>query len=641
MKILITCSALYFDSNYFTMSFKTILTFSFLFAVFQVFAQKAINQSTGINYDIQYYNLQFEVDPAVYAIKGQVGTHFITKTDHFSQIDFDLSKALTVDSVIHRKQKVTFIHSSEVLVVNLSLNLNVNTLDSVSVFYHGIPVKSNGFGAFETDIHNNVPIVWTLSEPYGAKDWWPCKQMLNDKADSMDIVIIHPKEYKAASNGVLISQVIKDNKMFTHWKHRHPIEPYLVAFAVTNYAVYSDFVSVAPSDSIEVLNYVYPENLNTAKAQTPATIPIMQLYNSLFIKYPYSDEKYGHAQFGWGGGMEHQTMSFMGSFDINLIAHELAHQWFGNYITCAGWKNIWLNEGFATYCVSLCIENGVIPDDWQSYKRNEISYITSDDGGSLYVDDTTSVFRIFDSRLSYSKGGMVLHMLRWEIGDSAFFKGIRNYLLDEKLANAFASTENFQMHMENASGKDLNDFFKNWVYGEGFPEYTITWGQDDKKFGIVKVEQKQSHTSVNFFKIKIPIRFAGEGKDTVLIFNNTFSGQEFPWELDFKVSSVYFDPDVWIISKPAYIQQLKLASETDKILVSPNPVNDLFTVRTYDNHVFDSLVIYNFSGQKIKEYGKTESGKSFTFDVSDLENGAYLLLLQDKSNRIVRKIVKN
>ncbi|MFN8255465.1 MAG: M1 family aminopeptidase [Bacteroidales bacterium] len=622
------------------MKIKLKICLLFFLVLNKMSAQQSPNPENGSNIDVTYHYLQVEVDPAVYYIKGMVNTFFKTKVTGVSTITFDLSTVLTVDSVLFHAKKTSFLHSSEKLSITIPKIQDINSIDSVCVFYHGAPSTGNGFGAFTTNFHNNTPVMWTLSEPYGAKDWWPCKQSLDDKADSIDILIIHPAQYKAAANGVLVSETISGDKMITHWKHRHSISAYLVAFAVTNYSVYSDYVPAGVNDSIEILNYVYPENLQKAKTQTPATIGIMQLYNNRFIKYPFANEKYGHAQFGWGGGMEHQTMSFMYGFDPGLIAHELAHQWFGDYITCAGWKNIWLNEGFATWCESLCIENGLINRDWNSWKRGEIEFITSEPDGSLIVDDTNSVYRIFDSRLSYTKGGMVLHMLRWELGDSVFFKGIYNYLNDSRVANSYASTENFQQILEASSGKNLSYFFNEWVYGQGYPTYTITWGQDDKKFGVVRINQIQSHKSVKYFELNIPVKFAGEGKDTTLVFRNTFSGQEFPWELNFKVSSVYFDPDVWLISPPALIQQLKLASQSEKIILSPNPVKNKLSVRTYENYSFDSVVIFNLSGKKVKEYGKSESGKSFIFDVSDLPQGYYFVLLNSKNNKIVRKIVK-
>jgi len=625
------------------MNLKYIFVVLLTLAFTQVDAQDLNLKASGTDYDLKYHYLKFEVDPdaSTKYIKGLVTSYFETTTAGVDKISFDLIDNLTVDSVVYHTEKITFDHADDLLTVNFPGVICSAVLDSVSVYYQGNPSSSGGFGAFIKDEHNGTPIIWTLSEPYGARDWWPCKQGLYDKADSMDMVIVHPTGYKAAGNGVLISENEIDGKIYTHWKHRHSITAYLVAFAVTNYAEYSDYVPLGDNDSIEVLNYVYPEDLSYAKASTPATIPIMQLFNKLFITYPYKDEKYGHAQFGWGGGMEHQTMSFMVNFNFDLIAHELAHQWFGDYITCNSWKNIWLNEGFATYCESLTHEHGLSGTNWANWKRNEISYITSEPGGSLFVNDTTSDNAIFNGRLSYAKGGMVLHMLRWEVGDTAFFRGIRSYLQDEKLANAFASTENLREHMEAESGMDLNYFFQDWVYGQGYPRYTFSWGQEADNVGYIRINQQQSHSSVDFFELNIPIRFAGEGQDTILVFRNTENNQEFAWELDFKVSSAYFDPDVWIISKNPIIQSIKLPNERETMILSPNPVIDNLIISTYDSMRFNSVSIHNLSGQKIKEYGETGYDKRFTYNLSDLDNGLYFMILRSENNKYVRKIVKN
>ncbi len=600
----------------------------------------AFAQNTaGDKYNQSYLRLEFDVDPAVNYIKGGITFYYqITKTTN--QLKFDMGSGISVDSIIFREAKLQSSQASNLLTVNLPENIAAGTNDSISIYYQGIP-DGGGFGSFVTSSHNGTPVMWTLSEPYGAKDWWPCKQVLTDKADSMDIYITHPSQYKAASNGVLISETIIADKKITHWKHKHPITPYLIAFAVTNYSVYSDYVPLNQGNPIEVLNYVYPEDLDYAKESTPKVIEIMQLYNSLFIDYPYKNEKYGHAQFGWGGGMEHQTMSFMGSFGFYLIAHELAHQWFGDYITCGSWGDIWLNEGFATYCEGLTVENGLTNDSWDYWKKSKIDYITSLPSGSVYVSDTTSDNRIFDGRLSYAKGGMVLHMIRGQIGDDAFFAAIQNYLTDSKLSNAFASTKDLQQHFENESGEDLSAFFEDWVYGEGYPIYTLHWGQNEQNAGFLQIEQSQSHTSVNFFELKVPVKFSGEGQDTVLVFNNIENMQEFTWNFNFKVDFVQLDPNRWLITKTPVILNFKTVSDNDKVIISPNPVSNELIVFTDSANRYTHLSIFNIMGAKVKEYTDTIFPQRYTIDVEELNEGIYFLMMDNGSEKVIKKFIKD
>jgi hypothetical protein len=607
-------------------------------SIFSLSQHTEMQKTNYMAYDVKYHRLVFEANPSIRYINGQVTTSFKPLIDHFSHIGFELSNSLRVDSVIYHTKSLAFIHSNNLLTIDL-LNIPEKFVtDSISIFYQGIPPKG-GFGAFETGFHNGIPVMWTLSEPYGANDWWPCKQSLNDKADSIDIFIIHPPQYKAASNGVLVSETEKGGKIITYWKHRHPIVAYLVCFAITNYKTYSDYVPMDSGPPIEILNYVYPENYETIKTKTPVTIPIMQLYNRLFMPYPYKDEKYGHAQFGWGGGMEHQTMSFMGSFGFDLIAHELAHQWFGNYVTCGSWQHIWLNEGFATWCESLCHEYGISGTDWMAHKQRQLGIITSQPDGSLFVSDTMSVNRIFNSRLSYSKGGMVLHMLRGQIGDSAFFKALRAYLNDPKLANGFAYTPDLQKHMELSSGEKLDHFFNNWVYGEGYPSYTIKWDQDANFNGYVRIQQTQSHPSVDFFKLRLPIRFLGEGKDTTIIFLNTQNLQEFTWNIPFKISQVVFDPDLWLISK----RNVVIRNDFGKLdfRISPNPVIEYLELECKNEITYDLIYIIDYLGRRYLEWKDTGYSTFIRINLSVLKPGVYFICLKKGTEFQKVKFIKN
>ena len=387
------------------------------------------------NYDVKYYRCEWEVNPAIRYITGKVTVYFII-TAATNNIQIDLMNALTVDSVKQRNIVLTKQHSSNTLTINFTATINSGVLDSVSIYYKGVPAN-NGFGSFVTTTHAGTPVMWSLSEPYGSRDWWPCKNGLDDKADSIDVFITAPAQYKAASNGLLQSETLiaGGTKKVAYWKHRYPIVSYLVCFAVTNYAVFNNSVLLG-STNLPVQTYCYPESLASFQSGTQNALDALQLFHNNFGDYPFIKEKYGHVQFSWGGGMEHQTASFMVSLNEGLVAHELAHQWFGDKVTCASWEDIWLNEGFATYLAAFYMENKY-PANTLNSRKNVINNITSAPGGSVWVDDTTNVGRIFSGRLSYNKGSYLLYMLRWKLGDVAFFTGLRNYQKDPKVAYGF------------------------------------------------------------------------------------------------------------------------------------------------------------------------------------------------------------
>jgi len=345
------------------------------------------NLNTG-DYDVKYHRLEFDVDPSSAFLSGEVTTYFEAKSN-LSTVTFDLADNMTVSQILQRGNPLTFTqNTNDELIITLPTVQNTGVLDSLTISYSGNPISS-GFGSYEQTTHNGDPIIWTLSEPYGAKGWWPCKQDLNDKIDNIDVYIKTPQynpsneAYVAVSNGLEQSQINVGTDKITHFKHTYPIPAYLIAIAVTNYEVYSHTVT-NNGNPFEIVNYVYPENLISAQSSTGITVDIMNLFTNLFEEYPYAEEKYGHAQFGWGGGMEHTTVSFMGSFNRNLIAHELAHQWFGDKITCGSWKDIWLNEGFATYLSGLVIENLDSNADFTNWKQQLNSSITALPNGAGY-----------------------------------------------------------------------------------------------------------------------------------------------------------------------------------------------------------------------------------------------------------------
>ena len=586
--------------------------------------------------DFVYQRMEWEINPDVLFIKGIVTTWFKSKTENLNEIEFDLISLLNVDSVIQNNQKLTFNQSQNKIIITLPKSLNEGQLDSVSVYYQGNPGNS-GYGAFSKTVHNNVPNIWTLSEPYGAMEWWPCKQSLVDKIDSIDIIVTSPEEFRTASIGILVSETVNDEFRTMHWKHRFPIATYLIAISVTNYVSYSDFLELDDGRNIEILNYVYPEYLVKAKEKSPRTAEIMALFNELIGEYPFASEKYGHAQFGWGGGMEHQTMSFMGHLDFGLVAHELAHQWFGDYITLGSWQDIWLNEGFATYLTGLSYEH-IETDWWEVWKKSNVNRIVSQPGGSVFVTDTTDIGTIFSGRLSYSKGAYILHMLRWILGDEDFYAGIRNYFTDPEIANGFARTNQFVKHMEIAGDTTLTEFFDNWFYGEGFPVYSAVFSPTETNELKIVLSQTTSHQSVGFFEMPVPVRVYDSSRTDSADFRliHTTNNKEFFVEPGFKVAELKIDPDCWLVSKTHEIVSVPTIPALNKILVYPNPFSETISLFIPTDQQLISTKLFSSDGTLVTEF----IGEKTTFNWSEFTAGIYIIQIKTSKEIFEQKVVK-
>ncbi|MEI6488306.1 MAG: M1 family aminopeptidase [Bacteroidota bacterium] len=601
---------------------------------------KSLRSSIVNNYDLTYNRCEWQVDPAVYYIKGAVSFFFKPTVLGFNQIQFDLASTLTVDSVKYHSSNLTYTHPADLLQIDFASTLPMNTLDSLTIYYQGAP-SGSGFGSFVQGNHNGTPVIWTLSEPFGAKDWWPCKNDLIDKSDSMDVIVTVPQGNRVASNGVLLSETPMGSNVQFHWKTKYPIASYLVAIGVTNYVYYSNYVPLSTGDSLEVLNYVYPEDLVSAQSQTPDIINVIKLYDSLTILYPFSNEKYGHCEFGWGGGMEHQTMSFVVGFGHSLIAHECAHQWFGDHVTCGSWQDIWLNESFATYMEGLS-EEFLFPTTWMTWKQNAINYITSAPDGSVLCSDTNDVNRIFDGRLSYNKGAYVLHMLRWKLGDSLFFVAVRNYLNDPLLAGAYAKTPDLKAHLESVSGQNLTSYFNEWYYNQGYPSYQLVWNQNGSSVTLT-VNQSQSDPSVSFFELPIPVEFIGAGHDTTIVFDHTYSGQVFTTTLNFPIDNVIFDPELHILSANNIVTGIQNYTQNNGVTVYPNPVQSNLTISLQlRNPELLSFDIFDLEGKKVmSKMESVSSGKDTKcIGIENLTKGSYLLQIKGKDVNFNQKIVK-
>jgi aminopeptidase N len=565
--------------------------------------------------------------------------------EELSELVFDLNNnggKMMVDSVMYHGGRIACEHQDDLVRIPLAGALPLGEMDSVTIIYNGNP-NASGLGAFVRKTHSGTPIVWTLSAPYGAADWFPCKNDVTDKVDSIDIFIKAPKGNLAASNGRLVSiEAVDEAWNVHHWHHGYPMATYLICLAVTNYEAYSDWYVRNESERVEILNYVYPESLSSAQQKTPDAAVSMGFFERVFGVYPFSDEKYGHAQFGWGGGMEHQTMSFMNSFGYDLVAHELSHQWFGNMITCGSWHDIWLNEGFATYATAL-YEEEFYPAAWKSWKSSTIAHVTSNTKGSVYCVDTANTDKLYNERLVYNKGGLVLHTLRWVIGDEAFFQTMWNYTHDPALRYGSAITSDFIAHAEAASGKDLSEFFDVWVYKEGYPSYTFDVEQSDPQHATLLLWQQPSHESVACFKMPVPILFSGAERDTLIVFDNNALEQNFAFSPGFIIQSVTFDPDRWLICKQEslFVGVEELRVTRDELRVLPNPTSGMLWIDCTDALPCVCTEIYDVTGKTVMFITSPLSGGLGGADISHLPSGVYFLRIETEKGAVIRKVVKN
>jgi aminopeptidase N len=503
----------------------------------QLLQRRALSAAPQINYgyDAIFYHLQLKIFPATHEVEGNLLMEAKSETAGLVAVPLDFYANMQILGA--GENAVSFSRSGHVL--NLTLNRAYQSGERfrVSVQYRGQP-ESGGFGAFTFREHSGVPIIASLSEPYFARIWWPCKDTPTDKADSVQVDITVPSDLTAVSNGVLES-VRTDGQWKTFsWKERYPITTYLVSVAVTNYAEFGETFTFADGTTMPLVNYVYPERLNDAKIALADTRDMLAFFNSAFGDYPFKKEKYGHAQFAWGGGMEHQTITSLGGFSDGLVSHELAHQWWGDMITMKSWQDIWLNEGFASFSEALFVEHR----DGKAAYRNYMNRMDHSYTGSVFVRDTTSVGSIFDITV-YHKGAWVLHMLRHVIGDSAFARLLRSYAADPRYRFGNATTSDFKNLAEQISGKELDWFFAQWVYREGRPVLRYAWKWEGEKL-LLRMQQVQAGESYH-----LPLDLAAiAGKDTIrFAFEHSGGFQEYQFAVSRRIDRVLIDPDNWVL----------------------------------------------------------------------------------------------
>ncbi|HEX8659441.1 MAG TPA: M1 family metallopeptidase, partial [Hymenobacter sp.] len=474
-------------------------------------------------YDVKYYKLDLALENNSLNVAGSVWMRVRVKGEALDSLAFELYQApvgspagtasLFIDSVVVNGRRSPGIRrAGNDATARLAQPAPANSLVDARIYYHGTAPSGNsaaiGNGLSNRsrvhfDTYSGAPsfpynVTWSLSEPFSAQEWFPCKQVLTDKADSVDVWVTTTLPNKVGSNGVLVRTVpLPGNKVRYEWKSRHPIDYYLISVAVAPYVEHVIYANPAGGPRIPIVNYVYNQAyLDYWKTRIDLIPGFIENFSALAGLYPFADEKYGHSMAPIYGGMEHQTMTTQDGFSFTLTAHELFHQWFGDNVTCASWADIWLNEGFASYGEYLSLQAFDTPTNARNW-MDAAHRSAQSNAGSVYVADTTNVRRIFSSALSYKKGAAIVHMLRYLLNDDAkFFRAMRTY--QAQYRGSTARTADLQRVFEGEAGRPLGYFFQQWFRGNGYPTFKARWNQVGNNF-MLRVDEEVSVAAVTPF----------------------------------------------------------------------------------------------------------------------------------------------
>jgi aminopeptidase N len=505
---------------------------------FRVLLQESIDH----DFDILHYGFDWTFDFASHSLQGKAVIKARSLIDALDNIVLHLDDNMIVDQVSLNVTPLSFVHTEDLLEIYLDKSYLSGDEFEVRITYSGSPL-----GGLNFSHHMDQPIIWSLDEPTMARNWMPCYDLPDDKATA-ELYITVPQGMIAASNGSLVDVIENSDLSNTFiWQEDYPISTYLISVAATNYETFFDFYD-SNTKSMEVCYYSYPERLALAQEDFSITVPMVEFYSKTFGEYPFLKEKYGMAMIPGGTSMEHQTCTSLAASLVKgtheydwLIAHELAHQWWGDLISPSDWAEIWLNEGFATYSDAL----------WQEYiygfeglksrmARFKEIYFLYHEGTDHPIYDPPEGHLFCTAE--YEKAAWVLHMLRFVVGDDNFFNILKRYAQDFAYSNA--TTEDFRSVCEVVYGADLGWFFDQWIYGPGYPSYQFGWGYSEGN--KVRVAVNQSQGSSILFKMPLELHFVlPSGTEKRIVWTDQESNI-FDFNLNEKPLDVLFDPDGWI-----------------------------------------------------------------------------------------------
>jgi len=513
--------------------------------------------------DITHYVFTINLNDTARTITGAAMVTVRFLADGVSSFSLDLigkkpgaeETGMTVSSITGGGQPVQFEHENNRILIHMRSGSQKNERRRYTVTYSGVPadgliIGENKFGE-RTFFGDN----W----PDRCRYWLPTVDHPYDKA-TCEFVVTAPGQYQVIANGMKYEEtVLPDNRRLTHWKESAPIPTYCMVLGAARFAVQN----VGVYNGVPLQTWVYAQNRDAGFYDFARVRRVIEFFSSRFGAFPY--EKLANVQSKTRyGGMENSSNIFYSERSVsgrrrseNTMTHEIVHQWFGDAVTEADWHHIWLSEGFATYFTHVFNEFTYGRDRMVSglkRDRERIIAYCKRNPESPVVDTTITRLTNLLSTNSYQKGGWVLHMLRRLIGGESFWKGIRAYYRTYR--NGTALTEDFQHIMEDASGSNLDRFFRQWLFQPGIPQIHGAWRYAPETQELtVTLEQIQSVSTVFTFPLDVGIYFKDETAARKEMFTVDERIKTFTITLDKSPESVVLDPDTWILMESAFSQK--------------------------------------------------------------------------------------
>ena len=592
-----------------------------------------LNRVKHVDYDVLSYDISLTILPDNQKIEAITGIEFSAVIPIENYLLFDFG-GLQVDSVQLDMEQVEAFVKDDLLTIELPQPLIVADTHLVQIFYQGTPQK----GLYFRDNNQGNTIIYTHNEPYDAHFWFPCKDDPSDKA-VLDMKITIPNQFNLVSNGKLIAQS-NSGPLYTlhYWKENYPIATYLISFAAGTYTTVSDFYRLNNID-VPLSYYVYPSDIERGQNALAITKEMLDFYSSMIGDYPFLEDKYAMVEvpFREASAMENQTATTMRDVIMdnkNIIAHELAHQWWGDALTPASFTDIWLNEGFATYFDALFTEYKFGYDEFLVRLDEFHSQMNSDGSLAFPIYDPPQEY-LFGNAV-YMKGAWVLHMLRMEVGDSLFKKIYQHYFDKYKYLNV--TTSQFQEAVETTTNRNFSLFFEQWLNYGGRPLIIGEWGQN--KNGVNITLKQVQHAPVYQFDLELLIK--GVTTDTLIEISLTDESISVQIIFNDQVRQIIIDPNRKILNSsnsPIYY----IPDLTNLVNLYPNPFNQEVSISYQLGRKQNIKIdIYNILGEKVASlvderknigvYSVKWSGKAFA-------SGIYLCVLTFENGKDIKKMM--